>query len=219
MREPRAHTRSVLLKLIPRYFRGRLIDVGAGRAKYRGLIDPYITEYVTVDDLSSGDQYKNENDRERVKYVSDAARLPFGDNEFDSALCSQLIEHVESPSEVVKEIFRVLKPGGHLILASGWMASFHEEPKDYWRFTVDGYRHLGETAGFEFVEAVAQGGMFTSLLYLPSRNIELRGKNWMRKALRKMSPVVRIFELVAEALDDAIPSPDAVGHTVVFKKP
>jgi len=39
-------------------------------------------------------------------------RLPFGDRTFDLVLCVDVLEHVDSPSQTLVEISRVLKPGG-----------------------------------------------------------------------------------------------------------
>jgi SAM-dependent methyltransferase len=46
----------------------------------------------------------------------DTDRLPFGDGEFDVALCYDVIEHLFSPGRLVAEIRRVVRPGGALLL-------------------------------------------------------------------------------------------------------
>ncbi len=48
--------------------------------------------------------------------AGDGARLPFRDGVFDSVLCSETVEHVRDPSAVIREIHRVLEPGGTLLL-------------------------------------------------------------------------------------------------------
>jgi len=50
-----------------------------------------------------------------VQYA-DCEHLPFADDSFDAAISSHVIEHIESPTEMLKEIFRVLKPGGRFLL-------------------------------------------------------------------------------------------------------
>ena len=44
--------------------------------------------------------------------LGDGAQLPFGDRSFDGVVCSEVLEHVEDDAAVVREIARVLKPGG-----------------------------------------------------------------------------------------------------------
>lgn len=218
MREPTFYTRSVLTRLVPRYCFGRLVDVGAGKSKYRPMIERSVSEYIPVDDLSSQYQYDRDSAKKSVQYVSDASALPFQDKEFDSALCTEVIEHVQDPQAVVNEIYRVLRPGGHLILASGWLAPYHAEPKDYWRFSVEGYQVLGARAGFSFIHQEKQGGLFSSLYFIVSRNVELRGGRAVLILWRKLWRIRRLMELLAEKMDTLFPTPDAMGHVVVLKK-
>lgn len=43
--------------------------------------------------------------------------LPFSDNYFDFVICSSVLEHTSFPEETIKEIFRVLRPGGRIFLS------------------------------------------------------------------------------------------------------
>ena len=43
--------------------------------------------------------------------------IPFEDSSLDAVICSEVLEHVDSPSESVKELVRVLKPGGVMALS------------------------------------------------------------------------------------------------------
>jgi SAM-dependent methyltransferase len=48
--------------------------------------------------------------------VADGRKLPFGDRSFDACLCSETVEHVPDDAAVIREIHRILKPGGILLL-------------------------------------------------------------------------------------------------------
>lgn len=48
--------------------------------------------------------------------VADGRDLPFGDGSFDGCLCSETLEHVPDDAAVIREIHRVLRPGGTLLL-------------------------------------------------------------------------------------------------------
>ena len=87
-----------------------------------------------------------------VDVAANAERLPFPDNIFQCVECDAVLEHVRRPEQVMAEIARVLAPGGYLHLVTPFCHPFHEYPKDYRRYTLDG---LKELAGG--LEPVAEG--------------------------------------------------------------
>ncbi len=60
---------------------------------------------------------------------ADATRLPFADNTFDRIHCSWLLEHVPSPTAVLREVHRVLKPTGYCQFIEVDNASFRITPR------------------------------------------------------------------------------------------
>jgi SAM-dependent methyltransferase len=72
----------------------------------------------------------------------DMQDLPFKNNTFDFVISDQVIEHLEDPFRAVAESYRVLKRGGIGVFATVLITPIHEAPKDYWRFTPDGLKHL-----------------------------------------------------------------------------
>ena len=87
-----------------------------------------------------------------VDIVADVEQLPFPDGIFQRVECDAVLEHVRHPEQAMREMRRVLAPGGYLHLVTPFCHPFHEYPKDYRRFTIDGLRELA--AG---LEPVAQG--------------------------------------------------------------
>jgi SAM-dependent methyltransferase len=77
-----------------------------------------------------------------VDVAADAERLPFRDAAFARVECDAVLEHVRRPAEVMREIERVLAPGGYAHLVAPFCHPFHEYPKDYRRFTPDGLKEL-----------------------------------------------------------------------------
>lgn len=65
---------------------------------------------------------------------------------FDLVLCMSVLEHVENPFEVAKELVSVVSPGGYLYIAVPFFYPEHKDGKkrwsDYWRFTDDALRIL-----------------------------------------------------------------------------
>jgi SAM-dependent methyltransferase len=77
-----------------------------------------------------------------VDVVADAAGLPFPDCVFQRVECDAVLEHVRLPDVVMREIERVLQPGGFAHIVTPFCHPFHEYPKDYRRFTLDGLEEM-----------------------------------------------------------------------------
>lgn len=87
-----------------------------------------------------------------VDVAADAEQLPFPPGVFQRVECDAVLEHVRDPRRVMREIERVLAPGGFAHLVTPFCHPFHAYPKDYRRFTLDG---LKEIAGG--MEVAAEG--------------------------------------------------------------
>ena len=83
----------------------------------------------------------------------DIQSMTFADGSFDAVLCIQVLEHVANPFLAAKEIFRVLRPGGSLMVTVPFLAQYHGKRvslhapddahyPDYWRFTHQGLEEL-----------------------------------------------------------------------------
>jgi SAM-dependent methyltransferase len=75
----------------------------------------------------------------------DLLALPFPDNVFDGFVLTEVLEHCTDPMRAMREVFRVLKPGGLLLVTSPFCWPEHGiegEYKDYWRFTRHGWELL-----------------------------------------------------------------------------
>lgn len=109
----------------------RVLDVGGRIQPYRPLLAGKLKQYVAVDLVQSP----------LVTLRADAGKLPFPENSFDLVFCTQVLEYVAEPAEPVREIHRVLKPGGVVLFS---FAAFYPRiaEDDYGRFAPAGIRHL-----------------------------------------------------------------------------
>ncbi len=133
--------------------RGRLLDVGAGEGPWRDMLASS-TVYVGVD-VDTADEFGMAM-RTGVTYY-DGVKLPFDDLSFEQVLCTEVLEHVSNPVIFLRDIHRVLTPGGVLIMTVPWSARVHHVPNDYFRFTVFGLHSILESAGFS-VECICERG-------------------------------------------------------------
>ena len=71
---------------------------------------------------------------------------------FGTAVCLNVLEHVQNPFRVMAALYQLLREGGMLILETVFSFPYHPSPNDYWRFSPDCLRYLAETAGFTVLE-------------------------------------------------------------------
>jgi SAM-dependent methyltransferase len=79
-----------------------------------------------------------------VDRVEDIHQLTFADDSIGTVITVDTLEHVADPLRALKEIHRVLKPGGVVAISSVMFFPIHAHPWDYWRFTPEGFALLLE---------------------------------------------------------------------------
>ncbi|HEX5688589.1 MAG TPA: methyltransferase domain-containing protein, partial [Roseiflexaceae bacterium] len=84
---------------------------------------------------------------------------------FDSILCTEVLEHTPDPLQVLRELWRVTKPGGRLLLTVPLSEQLHEEPYDFWRFTKYALDELLRASGWRILRLHERGGTWLELGY------------------------------------------------------
>lgn len=139
-------SRRALLKGIKKHapaMKGRLLDFGSGTKPYRPLF--MVDEYIGVDIIKSGHDHKDSS----VDFYYDGKTLPFESNYFDSFFSSEVFEHVFNLPEILKDICRVIRPKGNVLITIPFAIHEHEAPFDYARYTRYGIGDLLAKNGFE----------------------------------------------------------------------
>lgn len=115
----------------------RVLDVGCGVKPYYPLFAPIAAAYVGVDMVET----------EWADLLGPVEALPVEDASFDVVLCTQVLEHADDPAQAVRELRRVLAPGGRLLASTHGVQWYHPSPNDHWRWTHTGLRLLFERNG------------------------------------------------------------------------
>jgi SAM-dependent methyltransferase len=115
----------------------KVLDFGAGSSPYEG-------------EFPGASYFKADIDRfHDVNFViSEDDRVPAPSNEFDIIISTQVAEHVTDPAVYFEECYRLLRPGGRLLLSTHGMYEDHGCPSDYQRWTANGLTRDLARAGF-----------------------------------------------------------------------
>ncbi|MFH1047617.1 MAG: methyltransferase domain-containing protein [Patescibacteria group bacterium] len=133
----------------------KILDIGGKKTNKRGVFDiskyPVEVEYANIDASSNPD------------YLCDATKIPVKDSSFDGAILAEVLEHVRDPRLVLAECFRMLKPGGKLLITVPFMFHVHADPDDYGRYTEYYFRETLKEIGFRNITIRKQGGYYCVL--------------------------------------------------------
>jgi SAM-dependent methyltransferase len=171
----------------------RVLDVGAGDRPYDELLSS-AAEVVGFD--RPGNPHADLH--------GSLEAIPVDDASFDVALCLQVLEHVPDPAAAVRELHRVVRPGGRVLLSTHGIYPFHPNPDDLWRWTNQGLERLFlTTAEWASVTVRPGAGTAATIGMLVAHGIDLLAK---RAHVRVAgAPLVAAINASGAALDRAVP--------------
>ena len=204
------------LERVRTHARGELLDVGCGSKPFADLFKGHIHRYWGTD--LAGSRYLGDA---RPDAFATAAAQPFRDGSFDTVLGLSMLTYLSEPHSMVEEAWRLLRPGGTLILEFTQMVPLHDEPHDYFRFTRYGAEWLLRRAGFEPVAFVPVGGLWArvGLSTIAALNRLNRGPTRVLTEI-PVRVLYVLLQLLFELLDRLFFDPrEVLAHVVVAKRP
>ncbi len=135
-----------LTRLLPS-LSGRVLDIGSRNRRYDYLLKE---KPVAIDIVAS---------IEKDIQQGDVTAIPFADHSFDAVLCIEVLEYVDNPAQALSEMYRVLAPGGTLVLSVPFMFKVHD---DRMRFTGEYLREL--CGAFASVNCMTVGNAYIVML-------------------------------------------------------
>jgi SAM-dependent methyltransferase len=151
-----------------KYMKGTVLDIGGGRKRGRFVRNPD-ARWIIVDI----------NRQLCPDVMADAHLMPVRSASIDCIKCTELLEHVRDPEEIVTEMARVLKPGGVLILSIPFLFPLHSDPFDFQRLTDVKIKGL-LSRDFRVLTIKKQGLFFTVLAGM------------VRQAIFNARPAIRV---------------------------
>ena len=121
--------------------KGKVLDVGGGnKVGYRDLLKCDVYDAVNINPAA-----------EPTWVVQVAQPFPCADASYDIVLSMNTFEHVFDVQFILKEMFRVVKPGGGLAVAVPFLYPIHADPDDFFRPTPTWFFHALTAIGFRNV--------------------------------------------------------------------
>jgi len=143
----------------------RILDAGAGELQYKRFCSHL--QYVSQDFGQYDGQgdgiglQKGSWDQSRLDIISDITAIPEPDASFDAIMCIEVLEHLPAPVDALRELIRLLKPGGVLILTAPFCSLTHFAPyffhTGYSRYF---YEHWLRALGCQILEVEYNGNFF-----------------------------------------------------------
>ena len=160
----RYHILRSLQETVPLASPGAFLDVGCGMKPYESLFVERFTSYLGLDYPTTMEGSYGQGTRADV--FASCTDLPFSENSFDTVITTQVLEHVSEPQTMLREIARVLKTDGIIILSAPMCWPLHEVPHDYFRYTEFSLHDMLQQSGFEILHAVKRGDSCQTLFQL-----------------------------------------------------
>src|SRR5882724_341752 len=130
---------------------GRVIDLGCGTGRsvdYFRSVDPSV-EWVGLD-IEDSPEVKTRRRNDAEFYSFDGVNIPFDSDTFDLVYSKQVLEHVSHPRGLLRDVRRVLRPGGFFIGSASCLEPYHSN--SLWNYTPYGLRYLFEEVGLQLLE-------------------------------------------------------------------
>ncbi len=146
--------------------KGKLLDLGCGKVPLHAAYKDFVTDNICVDWSSTF--HKNEY----LDYELDLTKkLPFNDNEFDTIILSDVLEHIPVPELLWDEMTRILTMNGKIIMNVPFYYWLHEQPHDYYRYTEFALRRFAENSGLRLIQLKPIGGAPEIMADIFAKNI------------------------------------------------
>lgn len=157
--------------------RGILLDLGCGPRPYFDLYASYFDSTIGADLPNTPFPTRN------IDIQCEATSVPLPDNHIDVILCTEVLHDIAEPDLFFDEVYRLLKPGGHLFLTSPFVVPIVDGTFDHYRYTETGLRYRISKSGLLVDEIMPVGDLISSTLTL-SIKPALRTFNLLAKKCR-----------------------------------
>lgn len=145
-----------------------LLDAGAGPQRYKkyakhlNYISQDFGSYEGGTDII-GNENSSWNSKE-CNIISDICAIPLEDESIDYILCSEVFEHLPNPHLALKELARLVRKGGKILVTAPYRCLYHQEPYFFYSgFSKYWYEHFGKENNLKILKIKSNGNYFSEL--------------------------------------------------------
>jgi SAM-dependent methyltransferase len=161
------------LRPVSKYLSGHVLNAGCGERDLTALFKA--NGAAAVDNCDRRSQI-------RGAILCDLIDVPVPSATYDAIVCNAVMEHVQFPDLVMKELRRLLKPGGHLILCIPFLQPYHPRP-DYRRYTQEGMNELARVHEFDVIEMLPVHNIAQTITWIAWSYLEEKRKHFLQLLL------------------------------------
>jgi SAM-dependent methyltransferase len=154
---------------------GNVLDIGAGSMQIQNFLTRE-SFYTALDYLETAVGWYG-----TLPHVfGDGQSLPIRSCCIDTVLILDVLEHLPRSDEAMKEIKRVLRPGGRVIIQVPFLYPTHDSPRDFQRWTIHGLRNLAAINDFAIVEETTSGNPLETAALLSNIAVSKTVLSWVK---------------------------------------
>lgn len=152
---------------IKQYVKGNLTDLGCGKVPLYATYKDFISNNICVDwtNTQKGEEYLDFECNLNVA-------LPFPDEEFDTIILSDVLEHIAEPIHLWRELSRILVKGGKIMISVPFYYPLHESPFDYYRYTEHSLQYFAHLTGLQILLLSPIGGSVEVLADILAKHLQ-----------------------------------------------
>lgn len=190
---------------------GRLLDIGCGNGDFIGFMATVGWQAHGID-FDPGAIAAASRHCGVTTSLGDIFEQGFGEGAFDAILMSNVIEHLPNPQQTLNECFRVLAPGGRMVVLTPNVESWGhklfgpdwrglEPPRHLYLFSPKSLRKMAINAGFTQARTFTTPGGHASTSYMierSARNAELAGRPVPQVRIRTLAVRERVLDILGQ---------------------
>jgi SAM-dependent methyltransferase len=140
--------------VIREHSKGLLADIGCGDVPYYEIYKDLVKDNICVD-------WRTKDDGDfHLDHIADLNNgIPLESNSFDTVLCTDVIEHIKTPSLLFSELARITNDGGKIIVTTPFLYWIHNAPYDYHRYTKYMFKEFCKDNNLQLLSIEEYGGL------------------------------------------------------------